>query len=559
MIVASKLSRFFAELKRRKVYRVATVYVVVGLGTIAAAEGILPPLGLEQLQSVVVVLVLLGLPIALSLAWAYELRPEEPTVTEEDAPPAIEPPEAERRKSIVVLPFDNMSPDPGDAYFSDGLTEEIIANLSYLRSLRVISRTSAMVLKDTQKDTRSIAAELGVQYVLEGSVRKAGNDLRITAQLIDASADEHLWAKSYDRELEDVFRVQTDVAESIAVALRTEFSETEQERVRRVPTENLEAYELYVRGRRAYQGMLPEDLAEAAKLAREAIRLDPEFALAHAMLAEVYALYGFYANERPSELFPKLEAAANRSLELDAEVGGAYAAIAVAKLFYEWDWAGAEEMLTRSLELNPDDFFALQWKATFLLCRGHFAEAETVSRQALAAGPLDPLAHHNLGQVLAIGGKPPEAIEVLESAVRHWPHLPLLHVWLGLAHFYGDNPEDGLPSLELAVSLAGAAPFFEAMRGVVLAAVDRVGEAREILEDLKARSKGEYVDPFNLFALTVSLDGPDEALPYLEKALEVRSFILPYVSVVPRFRPLHPHPRFRAVMEKVRPGWSPEG
>jgi TolB-like protein len=504
--------------------------------------------------------VLLGFPIALVLAWAYEVKPEEPSPTvpsEEESSP--ETTAKERRKSIIVLPFDNMSPDPGDAYFSEGLTEEIITNLSYLRSLRVISRTSAMVLKGTQKDTRTIAEELDVQYVLEGSVRKAGNDLRITAQLIDAAADEHLWAESYDRELEDVFRVQTDVAENIALALRTEFSATERERVRRVPTENLKAYELYLRGRSAYQGMLPQDLAEAVELAREAIRLDPDFAQVHAMLAEVYALYGFYANERPSDLFPKLAAAANRSLELDAQVGGAHTAVAVAKLFYEWDWAGAEEMLARSLELNPHDFFALQWKATFLLCRGLFAEAEAVSRQGLASGPLDPLAHHNLGQVLAISGNSPEAIEVLESAVRHWPHLPLLHVWLGLSHFYGGSPEDGLPSLEVAVSLAGAVPFFEAMRGVVLAAVERVGEAREILEDLKARSRGEYVDPFNLFALTVTLDGPDEALPYLEMALEVRSFFLPYACVVPRFRPLHPHPRFRAVMEKVQPGWSPEG
>ena len=564
--MASKLSLFLAELRRRKVYHVAAVYAAVGVAISIAVPDLFGAFGFPDWAApLIIVVVAIGLPIALVLAWAYEVRPEEPRPSEPPAEIVLPSPEPaaptavtvkEQRKSIVVLPFDNMSPDPGDAYFSDGLTEEIITKLSYLRSLRVISRTSAVALRGTQKNTRAIAEELNVQYVLEGSVRKAGNELRITAQLIDATADEHLWAESYDRDLEDVFRVQADVAENIALAMRTEFSATEKEMVRRIPTGNLKAYDLYISALRAWEGMLPEDLAEATELAQEAIRLDPEYAQAHAFLAELYAISGFYANERPSDLYPKLAAAATRALELDSQVGEAHVAMAVIRLFRDWDWAGAEEEFTRAFELSPDYSPAYRWKAEFLLCSGRFGEAEAASRQGLVSDPLSPDGHQILGQVLAMGGKPREAIQLLESSVLHWPKYPHLHLWLGLSHLYAGDPQSALPPIDAAVALSGAVPFFEAVRGIVLAAVGRVTEAREVLEDLKARSSSEYVDPYNLFNLTATLDGFDDAAPYLGEALEVRSFFLPLLGVVPRYRPLHSDPRFRAVLEKVGPGVS---
>lgn len=209
--MASRLPVFLAELKRRKVYRVGAGYVIGGPAVLSAAELTLDPLGFEALRPCVVILVLLGFPIALALAWAYEVRPEGSRETPNDPPPtvdaAIDTSDTDR-KSIVVLPFDNVSPDPGDAYFADGLTEEIITHLSCCGLLRVISRNSAMVLKGTQKSTRAIREELDVEYVLEGSVRKAGTDLRITAQLIDAASDEHFWAEKYDGVLQDVFGMQ---------------------------------------------------------------------------------------------------------------------------------------------------------------------------------------------------------------------------------------------------------------------------------------------------------------------------------------------------------------
>ena len=249
--MASRFSSFLAELKRRKVYHVAVAYILVGWGVSQGAEFLFGDvLRLQDVVwQVVIGLIVLGFPIALVLAWAYELRPEEPRKVEQGTEGILEPSTVGDRKSIVVLPFDNMSPDPGDAYFSDGLTEEIITSLSRISSLRVISRSSAMVLKGTQKEVRTIGRELDVQYVLEGSVRKAGNDLRITAQLIDAASDEHLWADRYDGILEDVFGMQEDVSRSIVDALRLKLGPDEERRVTERPIDNLQAYECYLRAR----------------------------------------------------------------------------------------------------------------------------------------------------------------------------------------------------------------------------------------------------------------------------------------------------------------------
>jgi serine/threonine-protein kinase len=562
--MASKLAAFLAELKRRKVYHVGIAYAVIGAILGGVANDFLPNLGAPSWAiAFIILLILLGLPIALVLAWAYEVRPEEeepPLLTQKEilslsgSDPSTSTTAAEQRKSIVVLPFDNLSPDPGDAYFSDGLTEEVITKLSYIRSMRVVSRTSAMALRDTQKNARAIAEELGVQYVLEGSVRKAGTKLRITAQLIEAKADEHLWAESYDRDLEDIFHVQTDVAETIARVLRTEFSETEQERVRRIPTGNLRAYNSYVRAHQAAESFMPEDLADAEELVQEAIRLDPEFAQAHAALAELCCTSGFYANERPSHLYPKMAAAATRALELDPLAGEAHVALALNRYYYEWDWDGAEVEWARALELSPDYSYMYRFRASVLWSRGRFQEAEAAVRRGLVLDPLSPSLQQVLGEVLAASGRLREAVQWLEGAVKRWPKYPLLHTWLGIACMYAGEPEAGLRHAEAAHALSSDIPFIEAIRGILLVGTDRMAEAREVLEDLKASARNKYVDPYNLFTLTVALDGFDAAVPYLDEAVEVRSFFVPYLGVTRRFRPFHSVPRFRGILDRVHPG-----
>ena len=278
---------FWEKLKRRHVVKVGIAYVVVGTAVGAAAETFLPGLGApDWMLASVLALLVLGLPVALVMAWAYELTPE--GIVRDDSVQDVAPAlvdVAEERKSVVVLPFDNMSPDPHDAYFSDGLTEEIITHLSHLASLRVISRSSAMVLKNSQKDIRTIGRELNVQYVMEGSVRKAGDDLRITAQLIDAETDAHLWAETYDRELKDVFAIQSEIALKVCGELRTSLSAGEKARIEQKPTESMGAHDFYLVGKHHWWSFTPEGLLRSKEYFEKALELDPDYARAHAGLA----------------------------------------------------------------------------------------------------------------------------------------------------------------------------------------------------------------------------------------------------------------------------------
>jgi TolB-like protein len=473
--VASKLSLFLAELKRRKVYRVAIVYVIVGVGILGAAEVILDPLGLEALRPYLVILILLGFPIALVLAWAYEVKPEEPREDDKPPAPAITTSEADQRKSIVVLPFDNMSPDPGDAYFSDGLTEEIITNLSHIHSLRVISRNSAMVLKGTQKDTRTIAEELSVQYVLEGSVRKAGDDLRITAQLIDAASDEHLWAEKYDGHLVDVFQIQEEVSQSIVEALRLELNPREDKRLKDRPIEDLQAYECYLRARYELNSMSngfversidlidrglervgdndllyaakglalweivnlmmgPPDtyeglLEEAQRWAERALTVNPDSAPAHALLGFVLINSG-----NPRGALPHFAEA----LRLDPGNPDALLYLGFMSAFGGWDLTGSRRLLERVATIDPLTPFSqgavgfLQWM------EGDFgAVIESLqdwAKQA-EAGKSPWRTYH--AYLHGLGGNFDEAIRLVDQMISDSPdHLLtslgrfLKHAWL---------------------------------------------------------------------------------------------------------------------------------
>lgn len=567
MIVASKLSMFLAELKRRKVYHVAAVYAAIGTGISLAVPDLFSAFDLpSSVARLVIVLVALGFPVALVLAWAYEIKPEEAKSTEDEegkpdlipdttrAAPAASVVEDDPRPSLAILPFANLSQDRENEFFGLGMMDDILTRLTAVGGLRVISRTSVMRYMGADKSTPEIAGELGVRNLLEGSVRRSGDRVRVVAQLIDGKTDEHLWARTYDRDLEDAFSVQTDVAENIALALLAELSAEERRRLRSVPTENLEAYDRFTRALNSYQRMLPQDLALAAGHCREAIRLDPGFAEAFAVLAHCHVMAGFYANEPPAELYPKVQEAARRALELNPECTEAHTALAASKLHYDWDAEGVEEELARAFALNPDNSGAHLWKGDLLVSHGRFAEAEASVRKALMSDPLSPLGHHNLSKILAVAGRPEEALRVSESAVRLWPDLPILHLWIGTSHFLMNEPELALPSFEEAVQLSGNLPFFESMKGFGLAYLGRRNEARQVLESLEERSKSEYVDPYNLFQVTAALDDFDKALSYLERALEVRSFFLPFLGVLPPYRPYHSHPRFRAVLHRVWPG-----
>ncbi len=573
--MSSQFRSFLAELKRRKVYRVAVVYVIVGFAVIEGGQLIFDALEFPRAAwQLVVVLTILGFPIALVLAWALELTPEGIRVTPAAGPPedtaagdeeptgapATEPHKpipprgpTDDRPCVVVLPFANLSGDPENEYFSDGVTEDIMARLAAIRGLRVISRTTAMTYKGSHRNLPQIAAELGAQAVVEGTVRRSADRVRVTAQLIAADRDEHLWAETYDRVLEDVFAVQSDVAENIAQALHAELTPGERERLQRKPTENLEAYDLCLKGMRITGSIDPEALRQSERYFHEAIALDPGYARAYAGLATTLAFKGYVANVPPAELFPQLSAMANEAIRLDPGVGEAHTALASLAFWYEWDWARVERELERALELSPDQPFALVFRGFSLLVRERFPEAEVALREALRPDPDYPLGNVEVAQLRYLTGKFDEGVAILDGVIRRYPRTFDARIWRGLCQLGRENLGEAASDLDEAISIVGRLPLALALRGIVHARSDETERARQILEELRSRAKQEYVDPYCLFILCSAIDGFDAAFPYLEEMLDTRSFFVTYLRVVPRYRELRSEPRFMNALRTIWP------
>lgn len=566
------LGTFLAELRRRKVYQVAAAYLAVGVAISVSAPDLFSAFALPTAAARFVVLVLvLGFPVALVLAWAYEVKPEEPaepdqsgdSVASTAAPAAalhvsrFEPSPDDPRPSLAVLPFASFSDEAEADYFGLGVMEDILMRLARVRGIRLVSRTSVMHYRASEKTTREIARELGVRTVLEGSIRRSGDRVRIVAQLIDGVSDEHLWADTYDRDLKDVFRVQTDVAESIATALRAELTEAERAGVRNVPTENLAAWGLYLRAMKTFQSLRASDMHAAEGWLREVIRLDPEFAPAWGMLAQLLTLAGLVLPQRPLELVPKIRAAVVRALALDPRCVQGHAAHGVVKLFHDWEPQEAEAALDRALALDPDDPATLYWKALLLVFTGRKVEAIAAVRRGLSSDPLSLIGHTTLGQVLAFSERFDEAVQSLEAAVGLWPSAPHLHHWLGLVHSMADRPQEALGHFVAAAEHGGSSPQSDAYQITALALVGRREDATVLLSELQARSAREYVDPYLLFMGSLYVEGFEAAASYIDDMVEARSFYLPYLLSSPRFRPLLADRRLRDLADRVFPGVAP--
>ncbi len=572
--MASQLRTFLAELKRRKVVRVAVVYAVVAFVIWQAAEIAVPGLNLPAwVLTLIILLTVLGFPIALVLAWALELTPEgirvtppaaqpeaaagddEPTdapVTEPDKPVTVRGP-TDDRPCVVVLPFANLSGDPENEFFSDGVTEDIMARLAGIRGLRVISRTTAMRYKGSDLSLPQIAAELGAQAVVEGTVRRSADRVRVTAQLIAADSDEHLWAETYDRVLEDVFAVQSDVAENIARALHAELTPGERERLHRKPTENLEAYDLCLKGMRVGESLNPDGLRQAEQYFHGAIALDPGYARAYARLALTLGMYGFLGNVDPAELFARVKAAAQEALRLDAGVGEAHTALAFVAFWHDWDWAKVESELETALELNPDDPWALGYRGWTFMFTERFAEAEAYLDVAVRLDPLSPMRACWLAQVYAYTGRPEEGVATLDRILRDDPHVLVARFWRALLHAYAGNVAAAISDCDEAIATFGRVITSVGIKGIAHGLSGDTEQARQILEELRARATDEYVDPYFLFAVCLLVDGFDAAYPYLERTVERRSVFVGYLRATTRYRELRSDPRYMNALRTIWP------
>jgi tetratricopeptide (TPR) repeat protein len=410
-----------------------------------------------------------------------------------------------------------------------------------------------MTYKGSQRNLPQIAAELGAQAVVEGTVRRSADRVRVTAQLIAAERDEHLWAETYDRVLEDVFAVQSDVAENIARALDAELTPGERERLQREPTENLGAYELCLKGVRLGESLHPQAMRQSERYFREAIALDPDYARAYAGLAATLGLRAYLGDVPPGEVFPQLRAVANEAIRLDPGCGDAHLGLAYVAFWYEWDWAKADRELEAALRLNPDDPWALAFRGWTLTKRERFAEAEAALRQAMRLDPLSPLRATELAELFAYTARPEEGVAILDKALGRDPQSYNAWMWRGLCYLYAGDLGAAASDFDEAISIIGQLPLPVALRGVVHAYSDETERARQILEELEVRASDEYVDPFCLFTLSFAIDGFEAAFPYLERAIDTRSIFVTYLRLSPRYRELRSEPRFLNALRAIWP------
>ncbi|MDQ6886548.1 MAG: hypothetical protein M3068_04550 [Gemmatimonadota bacterium] len=464
--------------------------------------------------------------------------------------PAASAPDRARSPSVAVLPFLNLSADAEKEHFADGITEDVISHLSKIRALKVISRTSVMRFKQRQHGLKEIGTALGATTLLDGSVRHSGDRVRIVAKLIDVETDRHLWAETYDRQLTDIFSIQTDVALRIAAALKAELSRDEQTRVRREPTKDLQAYRLFLQGRQWFIKYTPDALLRAIEYFDRAIARDPTFALACANLAMAYTELAENGAMAPDIAYRRATEAAVNALKLDPELGAAHCTMGYLKGVREFDWSGAEQSFKRALELSPSgaDTYDLYGRLCAALER--YDEAIAMQHRAYE---LDPLAHRmDAVTTLLRAGRYDEAVVEVESAMELDDGYDRARATLGWAYFLSGRQEDGLAELERAVSFSRENTLWLGQLGEAYAMAGNAAKAREILRELEERARVAYVSPYHFAYVYTGLGDFDRAMDWLERAVAERTG--PAYSIKGSFllTALHSHPRFHALLHQMK-------
>jgi len=448
--------------------------------------------------------------------------------------------------TIVVLPLANLSGDRSQDYFADGITDELTTDLARISSLRVISRTTATQYRNTQEPLSQIARELKLDAVVEGSVTRSGNNVRITAQLIDAATDQHLWAESFDRDLGDMLKVQNLVALEIAHHVRSELTSAEQKSMAQERSLNAAAYDLYLQGRYAQTKQLPEELKSSLSAFQQSIDLDPTFAPAYAGLADSYSLLANYGVLSPKAAFPAAEAAAQRSLELDETLAEAHNALGFAKNHFDWDWSGAEREFQRAIALSPSYGNAHYRYAELLSNEGRHEEA---IREIFRARELDPLSMviwSNVGRILYHARRYDQAIEELHKLLKFDPDRVYAQIHLALCYEGKSMYPEAIAEFEKIDAAMGEPTIGHAH---VLAASGRVNDARKMLSILEQKYPTQ--NWFFRAAVYGALGQKDQAFQYLNRGYEDHDFFLSFAKVSPYMDPLRTDARFPSLLRSI--------
>jgi TolB-like protein/Flp pilus assembly protein TadD len=557
-----KLHSFLTELKHRRVIRVAVAYLIIAFGALQVVDVLVPALHLPLwTATLVVILSAAGLLIALGMAWAFDVGPDGISRTKNTNADLAAPfaddrsstltvlPGSEATPRVAVIPFLSLSSDPENDYFADGVTEDVIANLSKMRSLRVISRTSVMPYKQRGKNLQTIAAELGATTIVDGSVRRVGDRVRIVAKVIDAASDGHLWAETFDRQLHDIFAIQSEVALHIATALRAELSADERTRIRQEPTSSIEAYEIYLKGRSELIRFTPASMRHAIEHFERAIMVDPDYALAHASIAIAYLEMSDGGIISAQVARPRATSAAARALELAADLSEAHVADGYIKSLWEFDWAGAEAAFLRAIDLSPSNSDAYDFYGRLCSALGRFDEGVEFARRARE---LDPVTHlTDVANMLLRAGRYAEAEADAARVVAQAPLHDRAHATLAWALIHQRKYREGIAELKQAVALSPDNTQWLAQLGQAYATSGDEHNARAILHQLEEQARTKYVSPYHLSFVYTGLGEHDHAIDLLQQCVADGSGAVNGIKGSFLLAPLREHPRFRQLIARI--------
>jgi len=589
-----KIDNFFAELKRRNVYKVAVAYIVAGWALSQGIAQVFPVFDVPNwVIRLIVLLISIGFPIALFLAWAFEITPEGIKRTE-DVDPAFEgraksrawiyiviagalfsiglfflgrysaenktaSPSGISNKSIAVLPFDNLSRDPDNAYFTEGVEDEILTQLAKVADLKVISRTSTQHFKSAPENLPAIAKQLGVTNILEGSVQKAADQVRVNVQLISAMTGAHLWADTYDRKLTDIFAVESDIARAIAENLQAKLTGSAEQVLASKPTENPQAHELYLRGRYFWNRRTGENLKKAADYFQQAIGKDPRYALAYSGLADCHVLLPVYPDlgSNPRDELPQALSAARKAVQLDDTLAEAHSSLARA-LASDLQLSAAVSEFNRAIELNPNYATAHQWFGECLQSQGRVEEGLAELKRAQELDPLSLIINSLLGFAFDTAGKSDEAIAQLRKTIEIDPNFWIAHLYFGNVLEHKGQLKEAIVEFEKSNALQAHAAYNLADLARAYFLVGRKEEAQQLWDKLQSLSERQYVPAYSMAVVQLTFGNKDEAIRLLEKSYEDHapfdSADLGWILVDHRLDSLRSDPRFKNLIARIFSG-----
>ncbi len=594
-----KIDNFFAELKRRNVYKVAVAYAVVAWLLLQAASIFFPAFDAPPwVMKIFIIVIIFGFPVALIFSWAFEITPEGIKLESEiepnksiarrtgrkivavtialavvaaglfvyqlvrpvgtslrDVPKTEvgrlgEPSLPVREKSIAVLPFDNLSRDPDNAYFCEGVQDEILTRLAKVADLKVISRTSTQHFKSTPENLPQIAKQLGVAHILEGSVQKTNDQVRVNVQLINALTDAHLWAETYDRRLIDIFSVESEIAKNIAETLQAKITGSEKNSIAKAPTANPEAYELYLKGRFFWNKRSGVDLRKAIEFFNQAIAKDPNYALAYGGLADSYLLLPNYGGAPTADVVPLARAAVTKALELDDSLAEAHASLGLLDTL-DLRLERAITHFERAVQLKPNYATAHHWLGLGHLSLGHFDRAIAEEKRATELDPLSVIINADFAWTYACAHRLDEAEAQARRTLEIDPRFFLAHYYLGGIRQAKGQLTEAIAEYQQALDLNGDS-YSLAMLGQAYARGGNKAEAQKILARLNEEAKSRHVAPYAWALLYLGLGDKNRALDELETAYQRGDTNYLFVlKVDPLFDDLRGQPRFEALVQKI--------